>query len=113
MAYALVRVVEHPHRRRGRQPWVGCGPVSYFFVGVPAEPLDHLGSRLRVVQGQLAHRRTIAGVAPQDAVFVTENARFFSEPLPGRAEPLGSPGGAAELGPVGVDTPFVQNYLAP
>lgn len=46
-------------------------------------------------------------------MFVTENARFFSEPLPGRAEPLGSPGGAAELGPVGVDTPFVQNYLAP
>ena len=33
--------------------------------------------------------------------------RFFAEPLPGHDEPLGSPGGAARLGPVGADTPFV------
>ena len=36
-----------------------------------------------------------------------DNARFFSEPLPGRDQPLGSPGGAAKLGPVGADTELV------
>lgn len=52
-------------------------------------------------------------VASGEADFATENARFFSEVLPGRTAPLGSPGGAEKLGPVGVDTPFVQNYIAP
>jgi NAD-dependent dihydropyrimidine dehydrogenase PreA subunit len=36
-----------------------------------------------------------------------ENARFFTETLPGRDEPLGSPGGAGKLGAVGADTPLV------
>lgn len=36
-----------------------------------------------------------------------DNRRFFTEPLPGRTEPLGTPGGATGLGPVGVDTPLV------
>jgi len=40
-------------------------------------------------------------------VYQEENARFFAEPLSGRDEPLGSPGGAAKLGVVGADTPFV------
>ncbi|HEU5393006.1 MAG TPA: ferredoxin family protein [Streptosporangiaceae bacterium] len=39
--------------------------------------------------------------------YTEENARFFAEPLPGREEPLGSPGGAGKLGVVGADTPFV------
>jgi NAD-dependent dihydropyrimidine dehydrogenase PreA subunit len=39
--------------------------------------------------------------------YAGENARFFAEPLPGRGEPLSSPGGAAKLGVVGADTPFV------
>ena len=39
--------------------------------------------------------------------YVGENARFFAEPLPGRSEPLASPGGAARLGVVGADTPLV------
>ncbi|MEV0298790.1 ferredoxin [Nocardia sp. NPDC050710] len=43
-------------------------------------------------------------------VFVTENARFFDEPLPGRDEPLGSPGGTAKVGALGVDTAFVAEY---
>ncbi|MEN4473882.1 ferredoxin [Mycolicibacterium cosmeticum] len=38
---------------------------------------------------------------------LADNAAFFSETLPGSDAPLGSPGGAAKLGPVGVDTPFV------
>lgn len=36
-----------------------------------------------------------------------DNAAFFTETLPGRDEPLGSPGGAAKIGPLGVDTPLV------
>ncbi|MBF6133240.1 ferredoxin family protein [Nocardia otitidiscaviarum] len=43
--------------------------------------------------------------------FVTENARFFSETLPGRDEPLGIPGGPLKFGEaVGVDTPFVARF---
>lgn len=38
---------------------------------------------------------------------LADNAAFFSETLPGRDAPLGSPGGAAELGRVGVDTPLI------
>lgn len=38
---------------------------------------------------------------------VDDNADFFARPLPGRAAPLGKPGGARKIGPVGVDTPYV------
>jgi NAD-dependent dihydropyrimidine dehydrogenase PreA subunit len=38
---------------------------------------------------------------------LADNAAFFAETLPGRDAPLGSPGGAAKLGPLGVDTPLV------
>ena len=38
---------------------------------------------------------------------LADNAAFFSDTLSGREGPLGSPGGAADLGPVGVDTPLV------
>jgi hypothetical protein len=40
-------------------------------------------------------------------VYAGENAKFFAESLPGRDEPLGSPGGAGKLGVVGADTAFV------
>ncbi|MCP2280060.1 NAD-dependent dihydropyrimidine dehydrogenase, PreA subunit [Nocardia amikacinitolerans] len=43
-------------------------------------------------------------------VFVAENARFFDEPLPGRDAALGSPGSAAKVGELGVDTPYVAEY---
>ena len=36
-----------------------------------------------------------------------DNARFFAEPLPGREEPLGSPGGASRAGVIGADTELV------
>ena len=36
-----------------------------------------------------------------------ENAAFFAAPLPGRGEPIGSPGGAARLGAIGADTALV------
>jgi len=51
-------------------------------------------------------------VSADQLAFVIENSRFFSEVLPGRTEPVGSPGGAAEFGPIGVDTPFVADYGA-
>jgi NAD-dependent dihydropyrimidine dehydrogenase PreA subunit len=45
---------------------------------------------------------------PQDQrQHLADNAAFFHETLPGRDGPLGSPGGAANLGRVGVDTPLV------
>jgi NAD-dependent dihydropyrimidine dehydrogenase PreA subunit len=46
-------------------------------------------------------------VPAQWGASIKDNARFFAEPLPGRAEPLGSPGGAARTGPVGADTEYV------
>ena len=41
-----------------------------------------------------------------------DDARFFAEPLPGRTEPLASPGGAGSIGVVGVDTELVASYPA-
>lgn len=41
--------------------------------------------------------------------YTEDNARFFNEVLPGRDQPLGSPGGAAKLGDLGVDTPLVAS----
>jgi NAD-dependent dihydropyrimidine dehydrogenase PreA subunit len=45
-----------------------------------------------------------------DPASFEDNARFFDELLPGRAEPLGEPGGAGPLGPVGADTPRVAAH---
>ena len=42
-----------------------------------------------------------------------DNERFFTETLPGRDEPLGTPGGASKLGPLGVDTPLVASHPKP
>lgn len=44
----------------------------------------------------------------EERKFLADNAAFFADVLPGRAEPIGTPGGAQELGPVGVDTPMVS-----
>jgi NAD-dependent dihydropyrimidine dehydrogenase PreA subunit len=46
-------------------------------------------------------------VPEQWTAFTDDNAAFFAEVLPGRTEPLGSPGGAAKLGRLGTDTPLV------
>ena len=39
-----------------------------------------------------------------------DNARFFAEPLDGRAEALESPGGAAKIGRIGTDTDLVAGH---
>ncbi len=41
---------------------------------------------------------------------VEDNARFFTEILPGRDEPVGNPGGAGLIGPVAADTPMVAEH---
>ena len=46
------------------------------------------------------------------AQFVQDNSRFFAEPLEGRAEPLGSPGGSRKAGRVGADTALVRSWDA-
>lgn len=53
--------------------------------------------------------------APQDGhdpVWEEDNALFFELTLPGRSEPLGSPGGASDLGKIGVDTALVTRRAA-
>ena len=49
-------------------------------------------------------------VPAQWAAYTLGNARFFAESLPGRDEPLRSPGGASKAGRVGVDTELVGNH---
>ena len=39
--------------------------------------------------------------------YIDENAKFFADTLPGQAQPIGSPGGAAKLGAVDAATPMV------
>ena len=41
--------------------------------------------------------------------YLADNDAFFSTILPGRSEPLGAPGAAAPVGPLGVDTPLVAS----
>lgn len=40
---------------------------------------------------------------------LADNAAFFTETLPGRDAPLGDPGGAWDVGRVGVDAPYVAS----
>lgn len=39
---------------------------------------------------------------------LADNAAFFSEVLPGRAEPLGNPRGSLKIGPLGVDISRIE-----
>jgi NAD-dependent dihydropyrimidine dehydrogenase PreA subunit len=40
--------------------------------------------------------------------YAADNARWFTDVLPGRSRPVGSPGGAQKLGPLAVDTDLVR-----
>ena len=48
-----------------------------------------------------------------DPVFKLDSLRFFDETLPGRPGPLGVPGGAAAVGPLGIDTSMIEAYDVP
>ena len=48
------------------------------------------------------------GDLPDDQLqHLADNAAFFSQTLPGRDGPLGSPGGAEDVGRLGVDTSLI------
>lgn len=61
-------------------------------------------------------------VCPEEAIYFEEdlpepsvphlkdNEDFFTQTLPGRPEPLSSPGAATRIGRVGVDTPLVASF---
>lgn len=49
-------------------------------------------------------------VLDEHKAFVDDNRRFFVEPLPGRDDVLGQPGGSMGIGPVGTDTELVAGY---
>lgn len=51
-------------------------------------------------------------LAADQKEFAADNARFFAEILPGCSVPLGSPGGAAKIGRIGVDTLLVAGAPA-
>ncbi|MEW2443686.1 indolepyruvate ferredoxin oxidoreductase subunit alpha [Micromonospora marina] len=50
----------------------------------------------------------VARKDPELTVHLADSMGFFHQPLPGRAAPLGNPGGASRLGDLGVDTPLVS-----
>jgi NAD-dependent dihydropyrimidine dehydrogenase PreA subunit len=45
---------------------------------------------------------------PEWQAHIEDNARFFTDTLPGRDAPLDSPGGAAKVGALPVDTALVE-----
>jgi hypothetical protein len=49
-------------------------------------------------------------VPDADGQFIDDNMTFFTEVLPGRDEPLGSPGGASKVGELDTDTPLVRGW---
>jgi NAD-dependent dihydropyrimidine dehydrogenase PreA subunit len=71
---------------------IDCGACQ------PACPMDAIGPAAAVPAGS--------------AQFVRDNRAFFTDTLPGRDAPLGAPGGASEVGPLGVDTELVRNWQA-
>ncbi|HME49550.1 ferredoxin [Mycobacterium sp.] len=46
-------------------------------------------------------------VPPGDEWLIADNADFFTTVLPGRDKPVGNPGGAGDIGPLGADTPRI------
>ena len=49
-------------------------------------------------------------VSEEDEQFINDNRVFFTEPLPGRDEPLGAPGGASKVGDLETDTQLVLDW---
>ena len=46
----------------------------------------------------------LTSTTPENEIWKADNARYFYEPLPGKTEPLGNPGGARHVGPLDLDT---------
>jgi NAD-dependent dihydropyrimidine dehydrogenase PreA subunit len=71
---------------------IDCGACE------PVCPVSAISSDLRISEEETQWR--------------DDNAAFFADPLPGRDAPLGSPGGFAGTGTIGVDTPLAAQTPA-
>lgn len=60
---------------------------------------------------QLAIRRREDVDDPEILAWAEEEDKFFSEPLEEGREPVGSPGQAQAVGPIGLDTERVRSYV--
>ncbi|WP_102145745.1 4Fe-4S dicluster domain-containing protein [Mycobacterium hubeiense] len=84
-------------------------PVDCIYEGArslyinPDECVDSSACKLECEEGAIYSESDLPDEQQQHLV---DNAAFFGEILPG-GDRVGSPGGAAALGPVGVDTPLV------
>ena len=85
-------------------------PVDCIYEGAralyinPGECVDCGACKRMCRAGAIYYEIDLSEDEPQH---LADNAAFFTEILPGRDGPLGSPGGATKLGPGGVDTPLV------
>jgi NAD-dependent dihydropyrimidine dehydrogenase PreA subunit len=68
----------------------------------PAECIDCGACEVACPTGAITSDRT------SDPTHREDNRQFFEVILPGRGEPLGSPGGSVRIGVTGVDTPLVR-----
>src|SRR3981189_3494641 len=92
---------------------VGAGPVTCIYEG----------ERRRYIQpSECIECGACLPVCPVKAItngpnaqpeWADDNERFFLAVLPGRSEPLGSPGGASPVGKVGADTELTSTTPAP
>lgn len=92
---------------------------------VDACPVDCIyeGDRKRYINpGECIECGACKPACPVDAIttgpdaellWIEDGRRFFDEPLPGRDEAIGSPGGAEGFGPVGADTDTVRHVGPP
>jgi NAD-dependent dihydropyrimidine dehydrogenase PreA subunit len=85
-------------------------PVDCIYEGArslyinPDECVDCGACKLICEEGAIYYETDL----PEDEQqHLADNAVFFTDVLPGRDVPLGSPGGATQLGPVGADTRLV------
>jgi len=89
----------------------------------PVDCIYEGGRKLYIQPDECIDCGACAEACPQSAIFFDEETpadlqwfvgdavSFFTEVLPGRDEPLDSPGAAAEVGPLGVDTPRVTEFV--
>jgi NAD-dependent dihydropyrimidine dehydrogenase PreA subunit len=90
-------------------------PVDCIYEGArktyinPNECIDCGACELACPEVAIFPARKARGSAEWET-FTTDNAEFFTDVLPGRDEPLGDPGGAEGVGPVGADTPLVAAW---
>ena len=88
---------------------IRAGPVGLYaahyagFRGMRTAIVDSLPEPGGQIAAQIcSDLRIAADLVP----WRDDNAAFFDQALPGRDEPLGSPGGAGELGKVDADAPL-------